>query len=79
MKRVSYKEYVKMKGRQPVITHFQPNSFVVFENDKERKAWVQNLSKNLGFDVEGSHFTWGDPTFSGDADWTDRVGDDCAE
>ncbi len=79
MKRVSYSEYVKKKGREPVVTHFQPKAFVIFESDDERKTWMKNLAKNLGFDVEGKGFTWGDPTFSGDIDKNDRVGDDCAE
>ena len=79
MKRVTYKEYKKIKGREPVVTHFQPNEFVIFESKKERKQWAKRLAKSLGFEVEGMGFTWGDPTFSGDIDHTDRVGDDCAE
>jgi hypothetical protein len=34
--------------------------------------------RDLGISPDAAKsFTWGTPTFSGDADWTKRVGDDC--
>jgi hypothetical protein len=77
MRRIPYDQYVAKKGRTPVIIHFQPDYFVEFESDKERQEWAKQLSVKLGVDVAGKGFTWGTPTFSGDADRNSRVGDDC--
>ena len=76
MKRMTREEYVKAKGHEPLILHYQPHTFAVFETTDEMKKWAAEASRTLGGDE--SRFTWGDPTFSGDADRNDRVGDDCA-
>jgi hypothetical protein len=79
MKIVPYKDWVKgKKGRVPAIIHFQPEGFVELETPEEIKAWQAQLVRDLGISPDAAKsFTWGTPTFSGDADWTKRVGDDC--
>lgn len=78
MKKVAYQDWVKRKGRVPTIIHFQPEGFVELETPEEQKAWHRHLAQQLGLDERTvSGFTWGTPTFSGDLDRNDRVGDDC--
>lgn len=77
MKIVKFDDYVKRKGGVPAIIHFQPHSFGVFESPEEQKAFAKSLAERLGVDDPES-FTWGTPTYSGDADYpTHRQGDDC--
>jgi hypothetical protein len=77
MRKVSYDDYVARKGRRPLVVHFQPDGFVVFDSDEERKEWAKALAEKFGPEVAARSFEWGNPTFSGDIDRTPRVGDDC--
>lgn len=80
MKQVTFDEYVKIKGRKPVIAHYQPETFVIFESDDEKKKWVKTLAEELKVDITAKGFTWGDPTFSGEHNYpSDRQGDDCVD
>jgi hypothetical protein len=78
MRKVPYDKYVAKKGRRPLVVHFQPDGFLVFESDDERNAWAKGLAEKYGQEVGEQSFTWGNPTYSGDADYpTHRQGDDC--
>ncbi len=78
MKVVPYKDWVKKKkGRVPAILHFQPMGFIELETPAEIKEWQAQLVLELGISPDvAESFTWGTPTFSGDADRNpSRTGD----